>query len=223
MQNNKPKTLDNGGFSLSKIFFLLKISFPKIFFFGRKDLPFFHSPEWKVRKPFPISSLEKSSLGKSSLGKSSRRSSFLLRQGLTLIELSIVILVLGIIMGILYANLNPGDATKQAKKLQVKQLAAVLEAQWSRYELEHEPLTEGTSLEELTQKTETWGGLKQEQVMDPWKRPYFICLDESSSRQICSYGSDGTPGGEGGEAQDFYLTEQSSWPAWMGSSVKKKN
>ena len=137
-----------------------------------------------------------------------------IRHGLTLIELAIVILILGVIMAIVYSNLNPTEQIQNAKRLQIKSMATTLEANMTRYELENGALADGTKLSVLTQKTGTWAGLKEDQVLDPWKRPYFICSDNSGNRQICSYGSDGVPGGKG-EAEDFFLTDQSSWPAWL--------
>ncbi len=136
------------------------------------------------------------------------------KRGLTLVELAIVILVLGVIMGIVYANLNPGESLDKAKKLQIKALSNTLEAHWQSYELDNDVLSEGASLEALCQSSATWRGIKKEQVMDPWKRPYFICSDNSGARQICTYGADGLPGGTG-QNSDFYLSDQSSWPSWL--------
>ncbi len=136
------------------------------------------------------------------------------RKGLTLIELAIVILVLGVIMAIVYSNLNPTEQIQNAKRLQIKSTATTLEANLTRYELENGALADGSKLTALTQKTGTWAGLKEDQVLDPWKKPYHICSDNSGNRNICSYGSDGVPGGKG-EAEDFYLTDQNSWPSWL--------
>ena len=136
------------------------------------------------------------------------------RKGLTLIELAVVMLVLGIIMAVVYGSLDVGGTTKSAKKLQIKAAATTLEASWSRYELENGNLSDGAKLSVLSQSTGTWRGLKEEQTLDPWKKPYFICTDNSGNRQICSYGSDGVPGGQG-ENADFYLSDESSWPAWL--------
>ena len=136
------------------------------------------------------------------------------RRGLTLIELAVVMLVLGIIMAVVYGSLDVGGTTRSAKKLQVKSAATTLDANMSRYELENGNLSDGTSLDILTQNTASWRGLKKDQVLDPWKKPYFICTDNAGSRQICSYGSDGVQGGRG-EGADFYLTDESSWPDWL--------
>lgn len=138
------------------------------------------------------------------------------RQGLTLVELAIVILVLGVIMGIVYSSLDFG-ITDDARKLQVQSSSKQLQIHWERYEFDYPPLEEGqplTILSESSPEHEGWRPIDSDLVMDPWKKPYFICSDDTGKRQICSYGSDGQPGGEG-TAADFYLTDKSSWPAWL--------
>ncbi len=144
-----------------------------------------------------------------------------LRSGLTLIELAIVMLVLGVIMSIVYANLNPGSALDKAKILQVRQAASILETHLHRYELENQTINDGQPLTILTQSNGIWKGIKQELIMDPWKKPYFICSSTNGERHICTYGSDGVPGGKG-QNEDFYLTDQSSWPSWLASDKKKQ-
>jgi general secretion pathway protein G len=145
-----------------------------------------------------------------------------LRKGITLVELAIVLLVLGIIMGIVYANLDFG-ITDDAKRLAVKNSSHQLQMHWERYEFGNPPLEDGISLELLTQKNEqdpTFRPVNRDLVLDPWKRPYFICTDENSQRQICSYGADGIMGGEGQNA-DYMLTNEASWPEWL-RGVKKE-
>lgn len=139
-----------------------------------------------------------------------------LRRGLTLVELSIVILVLGILMVVLFANLDIGVADK-AQRLQVISASKQLKIWWNQYEYEYNQLEEGTAMSVLSEKSSEapgWRPVDEQLTMDPWKRPYFICLDENGDRQICSLGADGEAGGEGNN-QDFYLTEKSSWPAWL--------
>ena len=152
--------------------------------------------------------------------KKNNRQRTVWQSGLTLIELAIVILVLGVIMSIVYANLNPGDALAKTKKLQVRAMATTLEAKWQQYELENEILSDNASLDVLTQSSESWRGVKEEQVLDPWKNFYFVCTDNNGTRQICSYGADNTPGGRG-QNSDFHLTNQSTWPSWLKSAKKK--
>ncbi|MBI3395196.1 MAG: type II secretion system protein GspG [Spirochaetia bacterium] len=140
------------------------------------------------------------------------------RRGLTLVELAIVIAILGVIIGIVYAGL--GNAAKEAmsggKQLAVSKASKTLQFAWDRYEQDNGPLDDGATLEALVEKKKA----AKEDVFDPWKKPYFICRDDKGERQICSLGKDGVKGG-GGEDQDFFLTDESSWPEWLKPSSKK--
>ena len=135
------------------------------------------------------------------------------RRGVTLVELAIVLLVIGIIMTIVFSNVDFGVA-KDAMKLQIRTSANTLPLTMERY---NGQLSEGDSLLILTEKNPedpSWRPLKEEAVMDPWKRPYFVRIGENESIQICSNGKDGEPGGEG-ESTDFCITDKNSWPAWL--------
>ena len=139
-----------------------------------------------------------------------------LRRGLTLVELAIVILVLGIIMTIVIANLDFG-IIDDAKKMQVTYAAKTLEITMRRYEMDNAALEDGTRLGVLAQKNPnnpSWRPVDEKLVVDPWGQEYFICLDDLGQKQICSYGADRAPGGSG-DNQDFFLTDKSSWPAWL--------
>lgn len=138
------------------------------------------------------------------------------RKGLTLFELALVLLVLGIIIGIVYANLDIGVVDK-AKVLKVKQIQAKqIPILISQYEEKVGSLNEGDSLEILTKKIEEsdWTPVDEELLKDPWNRFYFICSDSSGEHHICSYGKDGKLGGDG-EDSDFYLDDKNSWPKWL--------
>jgi len=139
-----------------------------------------------------------------------------LRKGLTLFELALVLLVLGIIIGIVYANLDIGVVDK-AKKMKVKQVQSKqIPLYVQRYEEEVGPLNEGDSLELLTKKHEgsNWDPVDEEILKDPWNNFYVMCSDTQGTLHICSYGKDGKIGGQG-ENQDFYLDDKSSWPDWL--------
>ncbi len=138
------------------------------------------------------------------------------RKGLTLFELALVLLVLGIIIGIVYANLDTSVVDK-AKILKVKQIQSKqLPILRQNFESAGGILNEGDSLEILTKKDQdfNWEPVDEELVKDPWNRFYFICSDDQSELRICSYGKDGKPGGIN-EDQDFYLDDKESWPEWL--------
>ncbi|MFN3603339.1 MAG: type II secretion system protein GspG [Leptonema sp. (in: bacteria)] len=138
------------------------------------------------------------------------------RVGLTLFELALVLLVLGIIIGIVYANLDIGVVDKakvlKVKQIQSKQVPILVQ----QYQEKVGTLNEGDSLESLTKKHEEtdWDPVDEELLKDPWNRFYLICSDSSGQQHICSYGKDGQLGGEGDNA-DFYLDDKSSWPKWL--------
>lgn len=138
------------------------------------------------------------------------------RKGLTLFELALVLLVLGIIIGIVYANLDIGVVDK-AKKLKIKQVQSKqIPVLIQRYEEEVGPISDGASLEILSKKDEnsSWQPVDPEILKDPWNQFYVMCSDTQGNLHICTYGKDGQMGGEG-ENQDFYLDDQSTWPDWL--------
>lgn len=144
------------------------------------------------------------------------------RKGLTLIELAIVLLVLGIIIGIVFANLDFSLPDK-AKALSIRTASTQLAMQLERYEFSNPPLEEGDQLSVLAERNPdnpSWKPLKQEAVKDPWGNPYFICRDEYDTLQICSNGADGKPGGED-QASDFVLTDENTWPAWISGELSQ--
>jgi general secretion pathway protein G len=150
--------------------------------------------------------------------KRSRKS----RRGLTLVELAIVILVLGVIMGIVYSSLDFG-ITDDAKRLAVQSSSKQLQMAWERFEFDHEPIQDGATLEILTKKSDdnpNWRPIDKKLVMDTWNKPYFICSSPDGTRNICSNGADGSPGGSGKNA-DFMLTDSNTWPAWLSGSKEK--
>ncbi|HBS04783.1 MAG TPA: hypothetical protein DEA96_07460 [Leptospiraceae bacterium] len=137
------------------------------------------------------------------------------RRGLTLVELAIVLLVLGVIIGIVYANLDTG-AVDNAKITMFPAQAAQLEMQWKQYENRVGQVPEGNSLQVLAQndRENGWEAIDEKTVTDMWGNPYFICMSQQGYREICTYGADGQPGGEG-ENADFYVSDKTSWPAWL--------
>lgn len=138
------------------------------------------------------------------------------RKGLTLFELALVLLVLGIIIGVIYANLDIGVVDKakalKVRDIQSKQLPMLV----SLYEEEVGPLNEGDSLELLAKSyPETnWQPVEVEMLKDPWNRFYFMCSDTEGNLHICTYGKDGQIGGEN-ENQDFFLDDKNTWPKWL--------
>ncbi len=134
-----------------------------------------------------------------------------MKRGLTLVELAIVMLVLGIIMALVYSNLDIRGASDKARCLQLEAAANNLQIQLELYEQENPGLEDQESLEKLTERTGTWRGLKKKALLDPWKSFYFACVNDDGEKGICSYGADKSNGGVGDNA-DFDLTVPGSIP-----------
>jgi general secretion pathway protein G len=141
------------------------------------------------------------------------------RRGLTLVELAIVVLVLGVIMGIVFYNLRgtATDVMTSAKKLQVAQFQAnQLPRKLDEFRDAGGDVNPGQDLTILLQEIpeSSYKPAKEELIMDPWGRPYFICQGEDGTDRICSLGRDGREGGEG-ENADFQLDDERTWPDWL--------
>lgn len=141
------------------------------------------------------------------------------RKGLTLVELAIVVLVLGVIMGIVFYNLQDVavDVQSGTKRLQVSKFQATqLPMKLEEFRNAGGSVNPGEDLTVLIQEIpeSSYSPAKEELVTDPWGRPYFMCQGEDGSDRICSYGKDREEGGEG-ENADFQLDDDRTWPDWL--------
>ena len=153
--------------------------------------------------------------GNSRLRRKARRLQNRIRKGLTLVELAIVLMVLGVIIAIVYSSLDT-SAVDDAKITMFPAQAAKIEMEWKQYENRVAQIPEGNALTVLSQNDPQngWRGIDEKATKDMWGKPFFICMSEQGYREICTYGADGQPGGEG-ENADFYVTDSSSWPKWL--------
>ena len=133
-------------------------------------------------------------------------------------ELAIVILVLGIIMSIVYVGMREGLVLPdKALATKYRTDANMLKHSLAEYERNCPDLGEGQDLLPLTQKNPdcpAFSPLDKQSVLDHWKNPYYIKIDESGQKRICSYGKDRQAGGEDRNA-DFCLNDEDNWPAWL--------
>ena len=138
------------------------------------------------------------------------------RRGLTLVELAIVLLVLGIIMAIVFSSLDL-TVTDKAVRLQIKAASNMVPIKVNEYESTVGQLEDRASLAILAQKSAenpAWTPVKQDLILDSWKNPYQIRVNEAGEKQIWSLGADKQEGGEAKNA-DFCITDETTWPAWL--------
>ena len=120
-------------------------------------------------------------------------------RGFTLVELIVVIIILGLIVGLVGPRLfgRVGQSKQATAKAQIELLGAALD----QYRLDVGAYP--TSLDALVRSQGgNWNGpyLKKPAIPnDPWGRPYEYkcCPGQHGDYDMWSYGADGAPGGEG--------------------------
>ncbi len=128
--------------------------------------------------------------------------------GFTLIELLVVIVILGLLMTVVALNVLPAQDKAMVNK--AKADVAMLEQAVELYRLQNMTYPGGgDGLEALVSppaslaRPELYqrGGYVKRLPKDPWGRPYqYAQPGQHSAFDIWSYGADGTPGGDGDDA-----------------------
>ena len=121
------------------------------------------------------------------------------RRGFTLIEILVVLLLVGLVVGFVGTNVFGGllRGQKKAAEIQIKNLQSAL----NMYQLAN--LEYPDTLEELAQPDPETGQpfLDGGKVpLDPWNNDYFYEVGPDGVPVIISYGKDGSPGGDGENA-----------------------
>jgi general secretion pathway protein G len=128
------------------------------------------------------------------------------RAGFTLIEMLVVLVIIGLIMGLVGPRVLSylADARTRATRLQIESFSNALDLYYldvGRYPTTQEGLA---ALVSRPPGLDVWNGpyLKGGAVpMDPWRNAYvYVAPGAHGSYDLISYGSDGREGGEGSAA-----------------------
>ena len=134
--------------------------------------------------------------------------------GFTLLEMIVVLVIIGLIMGLVGPRLfGQADKAKvQTAGTQIKMLAGALQTMRldiSRWPTEAEGLALLTTKPGDTEAARGWAGpyLDEAVPADPWGHPYQYAPNASGDYPITlySWGADGKPGGEGQDADLGHL------------------
>lgn len=151
--------------------------------------------------------------------KLSKRAKF--KKGLTLIELTVVILIIGSLMGILYAGFkNFGSGNDSQAKLKIQNDSRILDIKlreyfdkFNKYPSEEQglkALVERPEDEDVASDYEPL--IRDKSVMkDPWGLPYVLKYDDNNNYQILTLGADKKDGGEG-RNKDFNILDTEEYP-----------
>ncbi|MDP6941691.1 MAG: type II secretion system major pseudopilin GspG [Planctomycetota bacterium] len=118
--------------------------------------------------------------------------------GFTLIEILVVVLIIGLLIGVVGPNV--WNTFIRSQKGVAEQQIANLVSSVSMFELNNTRLPD--SLEELTEPDAITGKpwLNGSLPPDPWGNEYVYDMLPDGGFEIVSYGKDGMPGGEGENA-----------------------
>lgn len=143
------------------------------------------------------------------------------RSGLTLVELSVVVLILGAIIALVAINIKPGELKDQTAALKLRKDSSLIPTYISQYEDKFGKMpSEEQGLMALVEKP-TSGDVPENykavaknknEITDPWGTVYQLKVDNNGDYAIITLGKDKKEGGEGKNA-DFNILKEEEWPA----------
>jgi general secretion pathway protein G len=144
-----------------------------------------------------------------------------LKKGLTLIELSIVVMIIGALIGILISSIDFKSIFGQTEKVKLKADSAKLQGALSQYQAEFGRIpTEEQGLRALIERP-TSGDVPEnyrpvlkskDAILDPWKTEYKLKIDSNGDYSILTLGLDKKEGGEG-KNKDFNIINDDEYPS----------
>lgn len=126
--------------------------------------------------------------------------------GFTLVELLVVLVILGLIIGIVapQAMKYVGSSRVKTAHIQLERISTILDLfhlDAGRYPTSEEGLE---ALINKPPEIETWNGpyiRRADAIIDPWANPFeYIYPGEHADFDLVSFGADGRQGGEGQDA-----------------------
>lgn len=131
-------------------------------------------------------------------------------RGFTLIELMVVLVILGVLAGLIVPRImgRPEEARRMKAKIQIQSIETALQL----YKLDNgsyptteqglQALVEAPPAGELARAWRDGGYLEKGRVpLDPWKNEYvYLSPGTNGEYDLVSFGADGSPGGEGKDA-----------------------
>ncbi len=136
-----------------------------------------------------------------------KKNKYYIRNGFTLIELMVVIVILGILAGLIVPRImgRPEEARRMKARVQLESIETALKL----YKLDNgsyptteqglQALVEAPASGSLAQAWREGGYLEKGKVpLDPWDNEYvYLAPGIHDDFDLMSYGFDGEPGGEG--------------------------